>query len=150
MRLGELLINAGKINEDQLKVAIAKQNILKRRKKRLGEILIMMKLISPDELLLFLEKQKGLDEINLKSFELDLELVDIIGKTFCLQNEIIPIEIYERTDTKFFRFAAASREKIVETMGSKELRRYALIPYLASEEYVHLLLNEMKGENSTA
>lgn len=146
MRLGELLIIAGKINEDQLKVAIAKQNILKRRKKRLGEILVMMKLISPDELLLFLEKQKGLDEINLKNFELDFELVNRIGKNLCLKNTIIPIEVYERNDENFFRFASSSREKIAEIIESKELRRYVMIPYLADKEYVELLLDEMKGE----
>jgi hypothetical protein len=104
----------------------------------------MMKLISPDELLLFLEKQKGIDDINLKNFELDFELINKIGKTLCLQNRMIPIEIYERNDEKFFRFASSSREKIVEMMEDQALRRYVLIPYLANEEDVDLLLEEMK------
>lgn len=144
MRLGELLIRADKITEAQLQVAIAKQNILKRRKRRLGEILVMMGLISRDELLLFLENQKGIDEINLKTFELDFALVDTIGKKFCLVQRIIPIEIYVRNDEKIFRFAAASRAEIADVKESKELRRYVLIPYLADKEYVDLLLEEME------
>lgn len=145
MRLGELLIQAGKITEAQLNVAIAKQKIL-RTKKRIGEILAMMGLISHSELLLYLEKQKGIEKINLKNFEIDFVLVKKIGKAFCLQQRIIPIEIYQPNDEKILRFATSSRAAIPGIMECIELKRYVLIPYLADKEYIDFFLEEIKSK----
>jgi hypothetical protein len=144
MRLGELLIQAGKITDTQLKIAIAKQNILKRRKKRLGEILVMMNLISYDELLLFLENQNDIDEINLKNFEIDYELIEKIGGKFCIQQRVIPIELYQNNNEKILRFASSSKKEISRLKECMELKKYILIPYLADKEYIDFLLEEMK------
>lgn len=147
MRLGELLIQAGKITEPQLQIAIAKQNILRRRKKRLGEILVMMNLISHDELLLFLENQRDIDEINLKNFDIDYELVEQIGKKFCVQQRVIPIELYLNNNERILRFASSSRKEIAKLKECMELKKFVLIPYLADKEYIDFLLEEIKNND---
>ena len=53
--MGDILINANKIDERILEEAIEKQRVYKRK---IGEILIMMGLLNPEELELYLFYQK--------------------------------------------------------------------------------------------
>jgi len=109
-----------------------------------------MKLISHDELLLFLENQRDVDEINLKTFDLDYELVEQIGRKFCIQQRVIPIEIYQNNNERILRFASSSRKEITKLKECMELKKFVLIPYLADKEYVDFLLGKMKKRDAAA
>lgn len=141
LKIGEVLVKAGKITEDQLQKALNKQRILK---KKLGEILMMMSLVTPDELQLYLLNQKSLEEIDLRNVDLDLSLVQRIGKEFCLDYKIIPIEIQEIKDGEVFRFAFYSLENLNRLKRKSEFKRFKLIPYMAKKEDIQSILDNLE------
>lgn len=145
LRLGEILLKSGKVSEAQLKEAMARQVT---SKERLGEILVKMGVITLDELTVILVDQKTIEEIDLVDFEIDFELVNKIGKEFCLGHELVPIELFRSKDVTIFRFAVPSKAhlmKIKEAVKDEtQLRGSILIPYLAKKEIIEVLLEEIK------
>jgi hypothetical protein len=143
-KLGELLINAGKITPAQLDKAIELHRINKRQ---LGEVLVMMKLVTKDELNIFLIGQKEMDEIDLKNFKLNLALVEKMGHVLCTRYKFIPLELVESEKETIFRFAVPSKEAYIDLKQSNKLSRYVLIPYQADPSLVNALLEEINEDN---
>lgn len=141
LKLGEILIRAGKITRSNLLSAINKQ---KSFKKRIGQIFILMDLITPEELSLYLMEQKWIDHIDLENFEIDFDLVETIGKDFCLAHKIIPIESYELSDKKILRLALSSKDDLVKLKITTQLRDFILIPYEGDPEDIKRLLKKVK------
>ena len=144
LKIGEILVKAGKISVEQLDKALDKQRILN---KKLGEVLIMMSLITPDELQLYLLNQKSIEKIDLKNFSLDTGLIGQVGRDFCLGQKIIPIEIQEVTDGHVLRFAFFSMNELPKLKKRGELQRFKLIPYLAQKEEIENLLKILEGSD---
>ena len=142
LKIGEILVKAGKISAGQLDKALDKQRLIN---KKLGEVLIMMSLITPDELQLYLLNQKSIERIDLKDFALNAGLVAQIGREFCLEQKIVPIEIQEVADGLVLRFAFFSENDLPRLKRSRELQRYKLIPYLAKKDEIESLLKGLEG-----
>ena len=87
-RLGELLVKAGRITNDQLREALAKQ---KEEGGRLGVNLVKMGLIAEPELVEFLSKQFNVSAINLSRVEIDETVVKIIPADVARKYTIIPV-----------------------------------------------------------
>ena len=142
LKIGEILVKAGKISGAQLDKALDKQRILN---KKLGEVLIMMSLITPDELQLYLLNQKNIESIDLKNFSLDAGLVGQVGKDFCLGQKIVPIEIQEVAGGRVLRFAFYSVNELPKLKKQGELQPFKLIPYLAQKEEIESLLKVLEN-----
>jgi type IV pilus assembly protein PilB len=142
LKIGEILVKAGKISSAQLDKALDKQRLVN---KKLGEVLIMMSLITPDELQLYLLNQKNIEKIDLKNFALDAALVNQLGKDFCLDQKIIPIEIQEVADGHVLRFAFYSVTDLPNLKKRSELQRFKLIPYLGQKDEIENLLKIMES-----
>ena len=142
MKIGEILVKAGKISIEQLGTALDKQRIVN---KKLGEVLIMMSLITPDELQLYLLNQKSIEKIDLKNFALDTGLIFQIGKEFCLDQKIVPIEIHEIAGGQVLRFAFYSVNDLPKLKKQGELQKFKLIPYLAQKEEIETLLKNLEN-----
>jgi hypothetical protein len=141
LKLGEILIRAGKITRGNLIAAIERQKIFK---KRIGQIFIMMNLLTPDELSLYLMEQQNIEKIDLENFEIDFALVEEIGKDFCLAQKIIPVEFYETNNEKILRFIIYSIDDLLKLRNCKELKDYILLPLAAPHEDTNRLLKEIK------
>ncbi len=142
LKLGELLIRAGKITRNNLLSAIEKQKTFNQR---IGQIFIMMKLLTPKELTVYLKEQRGIDRINLDGFELDFELVEKIGKDFCLYHKVIPIELYQLNNEKVLRMVIYSHDDLLKIKKNPQLKDYVLIPYEAYKKNVDRLLDQIRG-----
>jgi type II secretory ATPase GspE/PulE/Tfp pilus assembly ATPase PilB-like protein len=142
LKIGEILVKAGKISIEQLDKALDKQRIVN---KKLGEVLIMMSLITPDELQLYLLNQKNIEKIELKDFALDAGLINQIGKEFCLDQKIVPIEIQEVADGQVLRFAFYSVNELPKLKKRGELEKFKLIPYLARKDEIENLLKSLEN-----
>lgn len=90
LRLGDILIEHGKITQDQLADAIAAQKI--DRSKRIGEILLSRQIITEEELLVALGSRLGLEVIDLKSIEIDLDAVKMVPKNVCAKHCMLPLK----------------------------------------------------------
>jgi type IV pilus assembly protein PilB len=88
LRLGQLLLKAEIITEEQLKQAQGEQ---KMRGSNLSSILIDMGFLSEADLLAFLHKRYGLPSINLADLELDPKLVGLVGEEFMQKNQVVPV-----------------------------------------------------------
>jgi len=96
IRLGDLLLQIGKISEEQLEEAIKAQ---KTSHKRLGEILIDLEYIKGKEMNEVLEYQLGIPHIDLERHYIEPEIPHMIDEAFARENVLIPIGIEEEEMT---------------------------------------------------
>ena len=143
LKLGEILIRAGKITTVQLKDAIEKQKVLR---KRLGEIIVMMDLLTPDELELYLIDQKQMDEIELKDLKINVGLVERIGIDFCSLHQVIPLEIFKLDNVEVLRLAVPPGVDLSQVKMNDRIKEFTVIPYIAKPEEIDSVLRRFKGE----
>ena len=91
-RLGELLVEYGLINTNQLKEALRRQAQVGGQ---IGSILIEMGYITTDDLLNFLSKQLGVPSANLLKLEIDPELLKLLPLDKIKTMKVLPIGIDE-------------------------------------------------------
>jgi len=87
-KLGEILVQAGKITPEQLNVALRKQ---KQVAKRLGAVLIEEGFITDNELAKTLSLQFKVSSIDIKTEDVDGSLVSLIPPDMAQRYEIFPI-----------------------------------------------------------
>ncbi|MEW6379535.1 MAG: type IV-A pilus assembly ATPase PilB [bacterium] len=89
-RLGELLLKAKMISEEQLQQGLEEQ---KKSGGRLGFNLIKLGFLKEEDILWFLSKQYGVPTINLNSFEIDEEVVKLIPQDLAKKYSCIPVSL---------------------------------------------------------
>ncbi len=145
-KIGEILLEAGKLEPGHLQEALSLQKVIK---KKIGEILVMMSLINENELKLYLLNQKKIEKIDLKNQQVDLAAVDKLGEQLCLNYKIIPIEVEELQNSKMLRFAFYSFDQLDKIRKSEDFKNFRLIPYLAEEKDIHDLLELIADSERT-
>ena len=88
IRVGDLLVEAGAITEEQLMEALAYQ---KENGGRIGNVIMELGFISQDLLVTVLTTQMGLDYIELKACRLDDEILKLVPETLVNKYKAIPI-----------------------------------------------------------
>jgi len=142
MKLGELLLHAGKISKENLELAISVQSEMKQK---FGEVLIRMNLITAEDLELFLLDQKDIQETEIGHTLPDPFLVEKIGPEFCLRVGMIPIEVMEIDQKKILNFAIEKKEDLARIKLCDELSEYILLPSLGKPEEMNKLLEKVKA-----
>jgi len=89
LKLGELLVYAGKISELELQSAL---DIQKKSGKRLGEVLVDKNFITEDDIIEVLEFQLGIPHVNLDKYEINPEVANIIPENIVRRYELIAID----------------------------------------------------------
>lgn len=87
-RIGELLVNARLINNDQLSHALNEQ---KTNPARLGSTLVKLGYLSNDDLVNFLSVQFGIPAVNLHDFSISDEVLELIPSELINKHHILPI-----------------------------------------------------------
>ncbi|MBW2186852.1 MAG: type IV-A pilus assembly ATPase PilB, partial [Deltaproteobacteria bacterium] len=87
-RLGDLLIRNNLLSAEQLEKAVSEQ---KMNRERLPATLIRLKYISQEDLAAFQSRQYGAPLIDLAEFEVDLNVVKLIGADVVQKYHLIPI-----------------------------------------------------------
>ena len=95
-RLGELLIEKGKITQQQLAAALAEQS---RTKEFLGIVLLKNKLITEKDLLMTLSAQFDIPVVSIKNKYIDWNLVKGFGPSLILDYRCFPIHKDSRAVT---------------------------------------------------
>lgn len=90
MKLGEILLNANLISQDQLKQAV---EIQKQSKESLGMILIKQGYVTEASIKDALELQYGLRYINLRKTKIPPEVLSLIPENLMRQHQIIPVAL---------------------------------------------------------
>ncbi|MGL5150627.1 MAG: GspE/PulE family protein [Clostridium sp.] len=89
-RLGDILVQSGKITHSDLINALKKQAITG---KRLGELLIEDGLVSEDDILNVLEYQLGIQRIRIESAVIDEMAIRKVPEVVALKHNILPVKV---------------------------------------------------------
>lgn len=87
--LGELLIERGVINHEQLKIAIDQQKV---QGGLLGEVLVNLKFATEKDIAQALTCQYGFPYLPLSNYEIDQEVIAAVPENVCRQYVLIPID----------------------------------------------------------
>ncbi|WP_300258875.1 ATPase, T2SS/T4P/T4SS family [Clostridium sp.] len=93
-RLGDMLIESGKLTEDELKEALL---IQKQVGKRLGEILVDQNFVDEEDIIEVLEKQLNIERVNLEITKIDRRAIKMISENVCRKHLIFPYEVDDTT-----------------------------------------------------
>ncbi|HII4441450.1 TPA: GspE/PulE family protein [Clostridium perfringens] len=93
-RLGDILIESGKLTEDKLKEALL---IQKQVGKRLGEILVEQNFVTEEDIIEVLEKQLNIERVNLEIIRIDRRAIKMISENVCRKHLIFPYEVDDNT-----------------------------------------------------
>ena len=89
-RLGELLIAAGTITEEELNRGLELQ---KGTKERLGTVLISNGIITENELIEALQMQLGIEYIDLTKVNIPVEMAQAVPKNIAKQYQVVPVKM---------------------------------------------------------
>ena len=90
MRLGDLLIAAGVIRQDQLQAALS---IQKQTRERLGDVLIENGMITEQQLIEALQMQLGVDFVDLTAVSIPLELARFVPRSIAKKYSVVPVKL---------------------------------------------------------
>jgi type IV pilus assembly protein PilB len=125
-RLGEMLVKAKIISEDQLKQALEEQS---KSGGRLGYNLAKLNILEETEIVSFLSKQYGVPSINLVEFEIDAGIIKLIPGKTAKKYQLIPISRTGGTLT----LAMADPTNVFALDDIKFMTGYNVEPVVASE-----------------
>lgn len=89
-RIGDLLLEAGVITEEQLQQALAQQKELKMR---LGDVLISQGYITQQQFIEVLEFQLGIPHVQLYRQKIEQKVINLIPQKLAEQHCVIPIRV---------------------------------------------------------
>lgn len=135
-RLGDLLVEAGKITEKQLQDALRKQ---KSSGKRLGEILIGEDYIKEEDIIDVLEIQLGMERVYLDFINLDYKIVKLVPENLARKYNLVPISI---SGTKI-NVAMADPLNIFAQDDVRVASGYEVNPLIATEAEINKTIDKL-------
>ena len=151
-RLGEILVDSGRLTNEDIEKALAMQ---KGTNKRLGEVLIDENFISESDMIEALRMQLGIEYIDLTKAKIDASLTSLIPKNIAKQYRVVPVKLvgdrlYVAMDDPLnFRAVEAVKEtshkRVVVMIAYREAIDRALA-VLYENEGAHAAIQEMSED----
>ena len=138
MRLGDLLVDAGVITEDQLMAALKSQ---KESKRRLGDELIQTGVITERQLIDALMMQLGIDYVDLSETEIPPEMAEVLSKNIAKKHSVVPI----RTRGDELYLAMADPLNFIATEEVKSATRRRVVPVIATKSGIDRAISALYG-----
>lgn len=155
-RLGDLLVQAGKITKEQLKTVLAKQG---SSGAKLGELLIEDKILNEEDIIEVLQIQLGIDRVHLDMMKLDREAVRTVPENLAKKYGLIayafernrikvamldPLNLYAVDDVRI-----ATGREVITVIDTKANIEKSIDRYYSSE-YVEKAAAELsKSQEKT-
>lgn len=134
-RLGQMLVAANLITEDQLKKALAAQQ---KDGGRLGSNLVKLGFIDEERLIYFLSKQYGIPSVNLQDLDIDSSLCKLIPGDVIQKYQIMPINRTGATIT----IAMVDPSNVFALDDVKFMTGYNVEPVVASETAIKAAISK--------
>lgn len=141
IRIGDVLVAAGAITEEQLQEGLAKQ---KETGRKLGNALVDLGFISNDMLITVLTTQLGIDYIELKGAKIEDKVIHMVPETMVTKYQAIPIEI-DPDNPNILKVAMADPMDIMAMDDIGLVTNLQVEPMLASEEGIKNAIDKYYG-----
>ena len=142
IKLGDLLVAAGAITEDELMEALSRQKELGLK---LGQTLVKLDYISQDILNATLQQQLGIDFISLQGVKLEEQILNIIPENLIRKYRAIPIE-FDETNPNVLRVAMSDPMDIIALDDMSIATNYQIEPLLCSDDDIDATLGRYFGD----
>ena len=142
IKLGDLLVAAGAITEDELMEALSRQKELGLK---LGQTLVKLEYISQDILNATLQQQLGIDFISLQGVKLEEQILNIIPENLIRKYRAIPIE-FDETNPNVLRVAMSDPMDIIALDDMSIATNYQIEPLLCSDDDIDATLGRYFGD----
>ncbi len=145
-RLGDMLVDAGKITNDQLMAALAQQ---KEQGTKLGETLIAMGFISDDDFGDFICNDRGYQRVSideLKAF--DQRAIDMVGEETIKHHEVLPFG-FDPDNINVIYVAMSDPMNLgaiddIELSSGMEVR-----PFYINQKPISMIIDKLYGKKAT-
>lgn len=141
IRIGDVLVAAGAITEEQLQEGLAKQ---KETGRKLGNALVDLGFISNDMLITVLTTQLGIDYIELKGAKIEEKVIHMVPENMVIKYQAIPIEI-DPDNPNILKVAMADPMDIMAMDDIGLVTNLQVEPMLASEEGIRNAIDKYYG-----
>ncbi len=138
MRLGDLLVDAGVITDEQLGAALKSQ---KESKRRLGDELIQTGVITERQLIDALMMQLGIDFVDLSETEIAPEMAQILPKNIAKKHSVVPL----RTRGDELYLAMVDPLNFIATEEVRAATRKRIIPVIATQSGIDHAISALYG-----
>lgn len=125
-RLGDLLVDAELITEDQLTSALSEQT----SSEKLGDTLLREGYITEQQLIEVLEFQLGIPHINISQYQIDEAIVQLVPKDLAKRHQVMPVRA---EDNQLF----IAMSDPMDYFAIEELRMitgYQIVPAIATKD----------------
>ena len=141
-RLGEMLLAVEAINEEQLNKALEIQR--KTTGKKIGEILIEQGFATQRQVYKALERQLGVEFVDLLSVEIPKEMTQLVPRSLAKKYDVVPV----RSAGESLSLAMADPLNFVATEAIHMATRKKIVPMLATPEAITRTINDVYGSES--
>ena len=142
IRIGDILVAAGAITEEQLQEALAYQ---KENGGKLGNVLVDLGMISNEILITLLTQQLGIDYIELKGAKIE-EKVHLVPENMVAKYKVIPIEI-DPDNPNILKLAMSDPMDINAIDDIGLVTNMQVEPMLATEDQINDAIGKYYGSS---
>ncbi len=140
--MGQLLLEAQLISEDQVRTALQVQEVSGNR---LGSILVEMGAVSESTMLQFLSQQYGVSTIDLSTCQVDTELLTLVPLDMAKKYTVVPVR---RTGTRLIlAMVDPSNTNVLDEI--KFLVGVHVVPVVAMESDIQLAIRRLYQKDDT-
>ncbi|MBQ1327201.1 MAG: Flp pilus assembly complex ATPase component TadA [Eubacterium sp.] len=144
MRIGDLLVEAGAITEDQLQQALVVQ---KETGGRLGNVIMDLGFISRELLITVLTTQMGIDYVELKTVKIDDAVINLIPEPLVRKHKAMPIA-FDDHNANILKVAMADPMDLSAIDDLSIASGYQVDPLIAFEEDINDAIGKYYGSAS--
>ncbi|MBZ5640769.1 MAG: type IV-A pilus assembly ATPase PilB [Acidobacteriia bacterium] len=138
VKLGEMLLKAGLITQDRLQEALEAQ---KKNGGKLGYNLVKLGYVKEDEITQLLSEQYGVPSINLRHFEIDESVINLIPSEVAQKYLVLPVNRTGATLT----IAMADPTNVFAMDDIRFMTGYTVEPVVASEIAIREAIEKYYG-----
>ncbi len=142
-RLGELLLAAGTITEEELERGLELQ---KGTRERLGTVLISNNIITEEKLIEALQMQLGIEFIDLTKVNIPTELAQALPKNIAKQYQVVPVKVVK--DELYLAMSDPMNFYAIEEV--RKAVRKKVVPMVATSASVERAIQVLYGNEGAA
>lgn len=145
-RLGDLLVDAGVITQEQLGEALKKQRELGML---LGETLIELKFTDENEITEALHRQMGFPIAHIREAKLAPEVISLLPEAIVRRHNVVPIEV-DKENPNILRVAMADPMDILAIDDLGIVTNMQIEPMVATPSDIHFAIERYYGNEQVA